>query len=332
MSTFDIACPHCGQTLEANDELVRTMVKCPSCNRQFSIPRHHIATQGQIPVKNNYSAKKRHATPILLIAISVVIACVIIGGIILCDSIVKHRKQTQWSKYREQQIELSNRAKSVYDKAMKYYDGTGVMQDYSKARDLLEEASALGSADANGQLAFMYWAGKGNVAENEEKAVEYALKSGSQRSGLASLILGDCYLYGYKTSSGTTESDFPKAYECFADSAKSGYFKARFFKGLMLYHGVGIEKNESEAAKTFYQCCQSKPDSEWAGKSALCLGYMYWKGIGVGENLEMAKQWMMWGGEHANCLSMVSQERKYPGDMDLCLTAAQFYYVIKFRL
>lgn len=38
MSSFDIACPHCGQTLEADDMLIGETVNCPACDFEFQIP------------------------------------------------------------------------------------------------------------------------------------------------------------------------------------------------------------------------------------------------------------------------------------------------------
>ena len=38
MDTIDIKCPHCGEELEATADVHGTVIACPSCNGQVSVP------------------------------------------------------------------------------------------------------------------------------------------------------------------------------------------------------------------------------------------------------------------------------------------------------
>ena len=39
MAEFSIACPHCRQNLKVPEDMAGQVTECPSCNKQFSIPR-----------------------------------------------------------------------------------------------------------------------------------------------------------------------------------------------------------------------------------------------------------------------------------------------------
>lgn len=45
MPDFKFACPHCGQHLEASQELFGTVVGCPSCSQQIQVPQPALVTQ-----------------------------------------------------------------------------------------------------------------------------------------------------------------------------------------------------------------------------------------------------------------------------------------------
>ena len=217
-------------------------------------------------------------------------------------------------------------ANSLYQEAMRYYNGDGVLQNYDKAVQLLFDASSKGSKDADAELAGIFWNGKANQQSNEELAVKYALKHGDQRKADASMVLGLSYLFGYKTKDGKVAPDFPKAYEQF--TAAGHHQQAVFFKGLMEYHGVGTAKSAQKAAETFYECCKGKTKALSVGDAAVCLGYLYYKGEGVAKNYDQAKAWLSWGWKHGHApkVAVINELGQYPGGMDLLLKASTEYY------
>ena len=58
------------------------------------------------------------------------------------------------------------------------------------------------------------------------------------------------------------------------------------------------------------------------------LGYLYYKGEGVSQNLDQAKDWLLWGWQHGHApkVAVFNELGQYPGGMDLLLTASKEYY------
>ncbi len=184
---------------------------------------------------------------------------------------------------------LNQEAESVYEEAMRYFEGDGVLKNLNKALRLLQEASEKGSANANGKLALYYFMGLPDDGKNVKKAVEYAEKSGSQKTDLAKMVLGNCYLYG----GDGVKSDYSKAYSYFSQSTDYNYSK--FMRGLMQYHGVGTKEDKENAAESFFDCCKGMKEGQYCGEAAICLGYMYANGIGIGKDSLEARKWLTWG-------------------------------------
>ena len=241
--------------------------------------------------------------------------------------------------HQEQQAE-NEEARRLYEEAMRYYDGNGVLQNYSKAVKLLKEASEKGSADANGRLAMIYYDGLAGEMKNTRLAIDYANKSGMQKSRRSTLVLADCYLYG----EGGIEQDFARAYDCYKLAMKE-FARAGLIVGLMQYHGVGTTEDKETAAETFYGCCKERPSDTYAGEAAICLGYMYGTGEGITKNRRQAEDWLTWGTRVAGCYlpearnyadfllrtdSRWRREEHYPG-MNL-ITKGIWYFYNKIRL
>ena len=178
----------------------------------------------------------------------------------------------------------------LYKEAMRYYNGDDVLQDYTRAVELLIKASEKGSAEANGQLANIYFFGGANQSVDDVKAISYAKKSGKHKTQLAHMILGLSYLCGVEN---VQKQDFKAAYSEL--SIADNYYYPVFLVGLMRYHGVGTKEDKRGAAEQFYSICKDKPNNEYAGFAALCLGYMYAHGEGIGRNKTEGDSWLKWG-------------------------------------
>lgn len=305
-----INCPRCSHLFEGNDSLAGTTVECPQCGNTFILPSltapmTTARTNDVAPVKRKGNDSINIYGTVSCIVSTLVLLFLVYHGNLVRERILRHRREKK-----EATMEYRKRREAdwLYHNAMNYYDGNGVMQDYTKALELLNEASDMGSSAAYGQLAYMYLAGAGGVQKDTTKALKYALLAPEE--DLSNLVLGECYLFGFNDSAGGQIQDFTKAYECYSKISHR-YYGAMFFKGLMLYHGVGVEKDRLKAAETFYDCCKNKGKTVWESRAALCLGYMYWKGLGVGENKALGEAWMKWGWPNAG------QCQTYPGKMDL---------------
>lgn len=179
----------------------------------------------------------------------------------------------------------------LYKEAMRYYNGDDVLQDYTRAVELLIKASEKGSAEANGQLADIYFFGGANQSVDDVKAISYAKKTGKHKTQLAHSILGLSYLYGVEN---VQKQDFKAAYSEL--SIADNYYYPVFLVGLMRYHGVGTSEDKRGAAEQFYSICKDKSNNrEYAGLAALCLGYMYAHGEGVGRNITEGNSLLRWG-------------------------------------
>ena len=184
---------------------------------------------------------------------------------------------------------LTQEAEALFREAMRYYDGDGVLKNVGKAIQLLKEASDKGSMDANAKLSLFYWTGLPDDGKSVKKAVEYAEKSGSQKTDLAEMVLGNCYLYG----GDGVKQDFRKAYSHF--SKPTDYNYSKFMRGLMQYHGVGTKEDKEQAAETFFDCCKDMNGGQYCGEAAICLGYMYANGEGISKDSSEARKWLTWG-------------------------------------
>lgn len=60
MNTVTFNCPHCGQSLEAPDDMIGESVKCPSCNKSVIVEGDpiHPALQQSVPKAKNASLKQ----------------------------------------------------------------------------------------------------------------------------------------------------------------------------------------------------------------------------------------------------------------------------------
>jgi TPR repeat protein len=173
---------------------------------------------------------------------------------------------------------------------MRYYNGDDVLQDYTRAVELLKQASEKGSAKADGELAFIYWGGRANQQRDRAKAIAYANKSGNHKTQLAHQVLGLSYLFGEEN---IQQQNFELAYSELSNA--TDYFYCGFLVGLMRYHGVGTKEDKKGAAEVFFSICKTKIKQEIVGMAALCLGYMYVQGEGVGKNMSEGVSWMKWG-------------------------------------
>lgn len=354
---FTFTCPHCEQRLEAESDMAGMELDCPTCGQTITVPSptptpvisvvekpNLMPVPEMTPVISDKTSSQKSMSKWVGVAVLVVICIVAltkesIGVDKAGKSVVKTDNSEELQKdVQENQKEVSRgksnssdkaeqEARALFREAMRYYDGDGVLQNYDKALKLLQVASDKGSIDADAKIAEIYWNGDANKERNKELAVEYALRHGNRRSPDASMILGLASFFGYKTSEGEVEPRLTDAYNYFS-AVGSNNIEARFYCGLMQYHGVGTEQSFEDAAETFFSCCKGMSGSDpYAGDAAVCLGYMYYKGEGVAKNDDQAKKWLIWGYKNGcAAFAIAHYARAYPGGMDLFKKALNEYY------
>ncbi len=83
------------------------------------------------------------------------------------------------------------------------------------------------------------------------------------------------------------DGEYERAAAMFRDCARDGDVEAAFNYGYCLFHGIGVERNESEA-KSFFSFASTLE----GGEAAYNLAVMYISGIGVRKNFRRAIDYM----------------------------------------
>ncbi len=336
-SEIDFACPHCGQQYSVDPSMIGHSTRCQTCGKiiMISVPGRSkaVSRTASSPLREtatpSYEKKGFSKRDFALGAITTA-AAFIVGIWMYQKGIVKitpankpvvalahestpssssppapatspttTRPTTPVPTTRAAQPPKpkTDPGAALYKEAMRYYNGDDVLQDYTKAVELLKEASEKGSAEADGELAFIYWTGSANQKIDTALSLSYAQKSGTRKTQMAHQALGALYLFGVKDvlpqNFGAAYSEFMNAYD---------YYSSMFFVGLMRYHGVGTKEDKKGAAESFFSACKKRPKNTHAGRAALCLGYMYVNGEGVGKNVSEGESWLRWGGKYAGVI------------------------------
>ncbi len=334
-SEIDFACPHCGQQYSVDPSMIGHSTRCQTCGKiiMISVPGRSkaVSRTASSPLRETVAAtsgrKSFSQRDFMLGAITTAIA--FIGGIWLHQKgIVKISTASKSASAPIvepapppspepvtsaplpkpstpvpeknvtpiKNIEIEP-GEALYKEAMRYYNGDDVLQDYTRAVELLKQASEKGSSKADGQLAFIYWTGSANQKRDTALSLSYAQKSGTRKTQMAHQALGALYLYGVKD---VLSQNFEAAYSEFMNAYE--YYSSMFLIGLMRYHGVGTTEDKKGAAESFFSACKKRPKNTHAGMAALCLGYMYVNGEGVGKNVSEGESWMRWGGKYSGVI------------------------------
>jgi hypothetical protein len=165
-----------------------------------------------------------------------------------------------------------------YAKGINYYYEHN---DYKKAVECFENASAQGHVNAQQALGLMYYKGEG-VHQNNKKAFEWSEKAAIQGNAVAQYILGLIYYHG-----DGVPKDYMKAFEWHEKAAIQGNADAQQALGHMYFKGDGVPKDYMKAF-------------EWHEKAAIQgnvdaqsrVGFMYYYGDGVTKDSEKAIGWL----------------------------------------
>ncbi len=352
-SEIDFACPHCGQQYSVDPSMIGHSTRCQTCGKimMISVPGRPKSaprpTSSQLNGTTASSSGKKGFSKRDFALGVITTAAVFIVGIWMYQKGIVKITPTNTANHREPTTRAAQPPKpkndpgfSLYKEAMRYYNGDDVLQDYTKAVELLIKASEKGSPEADGQLAFIYWNGDASQPADEAKAVSYAQKAGNRKTQLAHQTLGSSFLFGVEN---VQQQDFKAAYSEFMKA--NDYYYSQFLVGLMRYHGVGTNEDKKGAAEQFFSMCKNRPNVRQAGMAAMCLGYMYVKGEGVGKNVGEGVSWMKWGVKvsgrnivdlnsggyrgyvmYAGLRGFHGISDVWPGKMDLLDKAMQHYY------
>ena len=175
----------------------------------------------------------------------------------------------------------------LYAEAKKYYEGTGVKKNLSKAYELFLQASELGYAGAQYYLAVMFARGE-ETEKDEKQALEWCKKAAEQDNALAQNMLGDCYSSGFAG----LEADQEKALVWYLKAANQGLPEAQYSAGSIFEEGLiinGKMQLDMDKAVEYYTKAanQGYPWAQYA------LGLLYRKGEGVKKDTKKAFELIM---------------------------------------
>lgn len=160
---------------------------------------------------------------------------------------------------------------------------------YEEALPLLRDRADRGDTKAQGQLAMLYFEGKG-VPEDHHKAAEWMQKSAE--GGLP----GSQYLLAWFYYTGTgIPQDYGKAFEWAQKSMEKGDANATTLLANLYRTGRGVPKNYTRALELF-----TTADSAGNIVAPAYIAYMYKTGQGVDRDYRQAIDWYSKAGERGN--------------------------------
>ncbi|MGZ4951142.1 MAG: tetratricopeptide repeat protein [Halobacteriota archaeon] len=251
------------------------------------------------------------------------------------DDIEELVKRAHRGEYAEELVELGYR----------FEKGRGFDQDYGKAMEFYELASAEGNGMAMNNIGWLYLNGLG-VRRNLKAAVEWFEKAAQDGNATAMVNLGNiCEGYGLVDGG---SPDYKGAMKWYTKAAQWGDPKAKLNRGNLYHYGHGVRKNYRKAAEIYKELAMSGRAEGYfymglyfqngfhfkqnydaaryfyemgaAGNDApsmMNLGVMYGKGLGVKVDHQKALHWYMQAGEGGDPLAYVNIGWIFEKELDI---------------
>lgn len=171
---------------------------------------------------------------------------------------------------------------AMFELGLCYIHGIGTEQDIHKSFECFSEAAQSGLPEAQYELAVCYRYGEG-TEQNIEEALFWYEEAASQGYLKAYHNMGVIYQNGL----GGIPKDNNKAFDCFKKAAEEENVESFFCIGQCYLNGLGVDKNEKEAACWFKKAAEfGEPDSMFH------LAWMYQEGIGVEQNSKLSVEYL----------------------------------------
>ena len=177
----------------------------------------------------------------------------------------------------------------IYNRAMNYYNGTGVAKNPNESARLMQISADMGYAAAQNNLGVFYEKGYG-VAQSSEKSFYWYKKSADQGYAMAQNNLGACYAKGQGVV-----ADQHEAVRLYTLAANQGHSAAQNNLGVCYANGQGVVANQYEAARLY-----TLSANQGYIPAQNNLGSCYEKGQGVEKNPFEAVKWYRKAAEGGN--------------------------------
>ncbi|HUA14765.1 MAG TPA: PDZ domain-containing protein [Verrucomicrobiae bacterium] len=171
-------------------------------------------------------------------------------------------------------------ADAQFNLASMYYLGQGKPQDSTLAYQWYTKAAEQDFANAQAALGYLYSTGKG-VQPDYVRAAQWYRKAAEHGNALAQDNLGMMY----KKGTGVPQDDKQAAQWC-TKAAEQGFVQGQFHLAFMYYEGRGEFKDYSEAVKWY-----TKAAEKGFAPAQFSLGGMYENANGVPRDFAQALQW-----------------------------------------
>lgn len=143
-----------------------------------------------------------------------------------------------------------------------------------------------GKADAQKQLASLYFAGEG-VQQNYQQALHWYKQAAAQGNAIAVYNVGVLHDKGLGL-----KKDYKEAGKWYRKSADMGYSTAQYNLGIMYEYGQTVEEDHAMAMALYLKAAEQ---GEAAAQFA--IGVMYDKGTGVDKDPSQAYMWWQIAGD-----------------------------------
>lgn len=172
-------------------------------------------------------------------------------------------------------------AEAAEKAGMAYHHGLGAPRDDVAALRFFRQAAEAGRAAAQNNYAAFLATGRGGVAVDVDRAVEWYRKAAAQGNSLAQSNL--CIRYGEGQG---VEKDLDEALRLCRLAAAQDHPKAFDRLGWMYQFGLGVAVDLAEAFR-YYERSAKLGDANGQNN----LGYLYEQGWGVNRDLQQALYW-----------------------------------------
>ncbi len=157
-----------------------------------------------------------------------------------------------------------NDAQAQEQMAMLYFEGKGVPEDSTKAAEWMQKAAELGRPESQYLLAWFYYRGTG-VPRDYEKALLWVQRALAKGDSNATNLLG----LMYRTGRGVPK-DYTKALELFYKADKEGNIYAPANIAYMYKNGQGVSQDYQQAINWYSKAAEKGNVSGW-----IHLAYLY---------------------------------------------------------
>lgn len=174
-------------------------------------------------------------------------------------------------------LALNTSAKADFNSAVTAYD----RGDYTTALREFRTLANTGMADAQYNVGFMYFNGRG-VPKDLAKAAQWYRAAAEQGHAQAQVDLAIAYMQGQGVL-----RDLAEAVKWYGKAAEQGHVSSQYNVGLMYFLGQGVPQDFAAAARWMERAAEQGHASAQS-----TLGIMYSKGLGLPKENVLAYMWL----------------------------------------